>query len=235
MTSSLKNLVNVKLAPLTFIITLPTGDSAVITHVGDVILPNRMKLTNVLHVPQFKHNLLSIHKLAKDSKCDVTFYSGNCVITDSLTKNIIGVGEMKKGLYYLKREKVELWGAAMISHKEDKEKADKTKANEENMFDVWHQRLGHASVSRLQHIEQVKPYISQKTEQVCLTCLLSKMTRLAFPVSSSHAPKAFDLLHVDIWGPYKVSTRGKFRFFLTLVDDYSRMTWVYLLEKNLII
>lgn len=58
------------------------------------------------------------------------------------------------------------------------------------------------------------------------------MTRLAFPFSSSHAANAFKLVHTDIWGPYKVPTRGKFRFFLTLVDDYSRMTWVYLLEKK---
>lgn len=64
MTSSLQNMVNVKLAPSTFTITLPTGATAVITHIGDVMLRNGLRLTNVLHVPQFNHNLLSIHKLA---------------------------------------------------------------------------------------------------------------------------------------------------------------------------
>lgn len=30
-------------------------------------------------------------------------------------------------------------------------------------------------------------------------------------------------------GPYKVCTRERYRYFLTIVDDYSRATWVYLL------
>lgn len=63
-TDSLENMVNIRTAPSTFTITLPTGAKASITHVGDVLLPNGLKLKNVLHVPQFNHNLLSIHKLA---------------------------------------------------------------------------------------------------------------------------------------------------------------------------
>lgn len=50
MTSSWRNLMNVKLAPSTFTITLPTGATSVITHVGDVTLPNGLQLKNVLHV-----------------------------------------------------------------------------------------------------------------------------------------------------------------------------------------
>lgn len=33
-----------------------------------------------------------------------------------------------------------------------------------------------------------------------------------------------------IWGPYKIPYKGKYRYFLTLVDDCSRNTWVYLLH-----
>lgn len=101
MTSSLQNMVNVKLAPSTFTITLPTGATAVITHIGDVMLQNGLRLTNVLHVPKFNHNLLSIHKLAQDSKCDVIFSPSKCVIIDATTKGIVGRGEMRQGLYNL--------------------------------------------------------------------------------------------------------------------------------------
>ena len=34
---------------------------------------------------------------------------------------------------------------------------------------------------------------------------------------------------MDTWGPYKVSTNGKYRYFLTIVDDFSRATWTYLM------
>lgn len=34
------------------------------------------------------------------------------------------------------------------------------------------------------------------------------------------------MLHMDIWGPYSVSSIHKHRYFLTIVDDHSRYTWV---------
>lgn len=49
MASSLQHMINIKLVPATFTITLPTGSTAVITHIGDVILENGLKLKNVLH------------------------------------------------------------------------------------------------------------------------------------------------------------------------------------------
>lgn len=233
MTSCLKNLINVKHTPTNFIITLPTGATTLITHVGDVLLRNGMRLKNVLHVPQFNHNLLSIHKLAQDGKCEVTFQPNKCVIFDSTTRSVMGVGEMKQGLYYLRNEKAYTQGVTMNGEKTEigmRNKDVNLKVN--NQFSVWHQRLGHASVSKLRHIDRVKPFLSQQKEQVCLTCPLAKMTNLVFPSSESHASKAFELIHTDIWGPYKVNTRGKFRFFLTLVDDWTIMTWVHLLEKK---
>lgn len=42
----------------------------------------------------------------------------------------------------------------------------------------------------------------------------------------------FELVHIDILGPYKVCTKQKYMYFLTLVDDNSRMTWIYLLQNK---
>lgn len=157
------------------------------------------------------------------------FGQNKCLMIDAATRKVIGTGETRQGLYYLKNEKRCLIGQAVNGSVNVENAANETKGNE---YTMWHQRLGHASLSRLQHIDRVKPFLSQHKNQVCITCPLSKMTRISFPTSDSHAMKAFELLHSDIWGPYKVNTRGKFRFFLTLVDDYSRVTWVYLLEKK---
>ena len=35
---------------------------------------------------------------------------------------------------------------------------------------------------------------------------------------------------MDLWGPYKVPTFDKKYYFLTIVDDCSRYTWVHLLQ-----
>lgn len=67
---------------------------------------------------------------------------------------------------------------------------------------------------------------------MCLTCLATEFTKLPFQLSDSYASKPFDLVHLDTWGPYKVCTRGRYRYFLTLVDDHIRMTWLYLMHHK---
>nr|GMD79331.1 uncharacterized protein LOC109163845 [Ipomoea batatas] len=42
----------------------------------------------------------------------------------------------------------------------------------------------------------------------------------------------FDLLHVDIWGPYKVATIHGHHYFLTILDDHSRAVWVYMMKMK---
>ena len=51
-----------------------------------------------------------------------------------------------------------------------------------------------------------------------------------FPVSNTTSVAPFVLLHIDVWGPFSVRTSEGFRYFLTIVDDHSRATWVYLMK-----
>ncbi|GJS50506.1 ribonuclease H-like domain-containing protein [Tanacetum coccineum] len=41
-----------------------------------------------------------------------------------------------------------------------------------------------------------------------------------------------DLVHLDLWGPYKVTSSKGFRYFLTVMDDYTRAAWVYLIKSK---
>lgn len=61
---------------------LPTGVAVDISHIGDVCLfPNEM-LKDVLFVPNFKFNLLSVSKIPRDLSCFVSFYLDFCVFQD---------------------------------------------------------------------------------------------------------------------------------------------------------
>jgi len=63
----------------------------------------------------------------------------------------------------------------------------------------------------------------------CEVCFRAKQTRKKFPLSEHEVSSAFESVHCDLWGPYKTpSTCGAF-YFLTIVDDYSRVVWVYIL------
>ena len=66
----------------------------------------------------------------------------------------------------------------------------------------------------------------------CEICLLAKQKRLPFTPNSHVSSHRFDLIHCDLWGPFSTPTIDGCKFFLTIVDDYSRCTWVYLLKHK---
>ncbi|GAU32977.1 hypothetical protein TSUD_358440 [Trifolium subterraneum] len=68
-----------------------------------------------------------------------------------------------------------------------------------NSLDLWHLRLGH----------------------------ISDVEKLPFPNSITSSCAPFDILHVDLWGPYSTVSLLGHKYFLTLVDDYSRFTWAH--------
>jgi len=43
-------------------------------------------------------------------------------------------------------------------------------------------------------------------------------------VSKTNKTSPFDLIHVDIWGGYKVASISGAKYFLTIVDDHTRCT-----------
>lgn len=58
------------------------------------------------------------------------------------------------------------------------------------------------------------------------------MHRSSFSSSSIKSDSIFELLHMDIWGPYKYSTYNGYNYFLTIVDDFSRATWTHLFSHK---
>jgi hypothetical protein len=61
---------------------------------------------------------------------------------------------------------------------------------------------------------------------------LAKPTRLKFPLSCISTIRCFELIHFDIWGPYTKTDSSGAKFFLTVVDDFSRSTWVFLMQHK---
>ena len=98
-----------------------------------------------------------------------------------------------------------------------------------SVSELWHCRLGHPSSQHMNHI----PVLPCKAPtNICSVCPQAKQHRNSFPLSTIRANKVFELLHVDIWGPYRTTTYDGFKLFLSIVDDYSRTTWVFLLSHK---
>ena len=60
-----------------------------------------------------------------------------------------------------------------------------------------------------------------------------KLTDSPYPKKTEQrANKALQLIHSDIYGPFKTPTMGSKIYFLTFIDDCSRFTYVYLLSNK---
>jgi hypothetical protein len=98
--------------------------------------------------------------------------------------------------------------------------------------DLWHRQLGHLSSSRLHFMAKTLLNFPFKFQDACDICALSKQCRLPFSASSISSIRPFELIHCDIWGPYKFSSPFGAKYFLTIVDDYSRFTWVLFMHHK---
>ena len=74
------------------------------------------------------------------------------------------------------------------------------------------------------------PSLSGLSTLDCESCQLGKHTRATF--SRITEGSIFSLVHSDIWGPSRVSSPLRFRYFVSLIDDYSRCTWVFLMKDH---
>ncbi|WCJ39233.1 hypothetical protein M5689_020236 [Euphorbia peplus] len=80
---------------------LPTGESQAVQSQWDVVLSPELTLYNVLYVPQFKYNLLSMSKMLHDQGITATFLTQHCILQRQEEHKVLAVGVMKEGLYYL--------------------------------------------------------------------------------------------------------------------------------------
>ena len=59
---------------------------------------------------------------------------------------------------------------------------------------------------------------------------MAKSHRSIFYSHDNKADAPFSFVHSDVWGPAPLSTHNGMKWFITFVDDSTRMTWVYLLR-----
>jgi len=64
---------NVKKLHLPWFITMPNSKRAPITHSGSMYLRDELELHNILYIPTFQYNLLSVSKSVKQLLANVIF------------------------------------------------------------------------------------------------------------------------------------------------------------------
>ncbi|XP_075086125.1 uncharacterized protein LOC142168857 [Nicotiana tabacum] len=221
--------------PRPLMVNLPNFCRIKVTHIGDVSIAHNLTLHNALYVPVFEYNLLSVHKIYKQYNYLLIFSAYGYMIHVPSVRIPQGLGDAKGGIYFLgfsshmsrkssEQSGVSLPKARLSNHAGYFSVSFPVKVN--SNVRLWHLRLGYMPFSAMKNISIQS--ISSSVSNINYPCSifpLARQTRLS-------TKNFFELIHIDTWGPYKITTYYGYMHFFTIVDDYSRGTWTFLLSTK---
>ncbi|KAJ0860808.1 putative RNA-directed DNA polymerase [Helianthus annuus] len=176
-------------------------------------------LKDVRYIPDLKRSLLSLGTLEKMGY-HVSLREGKAkVIKGSMV--VLSGTRIKNNIYMLDCKVVD--GVATVASEEGDDEALK-----------WHKRLGHISQQGLIELskQQVLGDLKNCDISFCECCVLGKQKRVKFSKGKHSSKGVLDYVHSDLWGPARTETLGGGRYFLSIIDDYSRRVWVYVLKHK---
>ena len=152
-------------------------------------------------------------KLTRTLNCSISLFPDYCLIQDLLTKRIIGRGRESRGLYIIETEVPKFIACSGVFIP----------------FELYY-RLAHSSLPLL---KKLYPQFSSLSSLNCESCQYAKLYRVHLsPRVNNRASAPFELVHYDVWGPCPVMSFIGFKYFITFVDDFSRVSCLYLMKSR---
>ena len=102
---------------------------------------------------------------------------------------------------------------------------------------LWHRRMGHmhfdnlVKVSKREAVREM-PHITKPTNTLCKHWQQGKKTKTRFKSKEYSTTKPLEIVHNDLVGQTKTKGLKGERYFMLLVDDYTRMTAVLFLKNK---
>lgn len=163
-----------------------------------------------LIVPGISQNLLSVTRLMEKG-LEIIFKNGTLKIRGKIDY----YGERRGKLYIMPLK---------IKQKRQEEEQCNMGEKDEN---IWHKRLGHLNRKGLAYMKL------PMSNEICDECMQNKSTRLPFqPLRKRQSRYVGDLIHSDVSGPMSTVAKDGYRYFQTIMDDYSHFTQTYLLTNK---
>jgi len=210
-------------------VKLPNRNQVIANYFESVFINQDHVLDNVLHIPNFTINLLSVAKLIDNLSCAIVCYSNGCHIKDKTSLKMIGSAEMQGRLYILRVPSYQNFQIKLVKSPHITNIVNFTTSDLETLWHFW---LGHVSSKSLDVIKNKFSFVKYNKSFICDICHFEKQKKLSFPLSASKSKICFDLIHVDVWGPYSLSSIHSHKYFFIIVDDYSRYTCVFPLKQK---
>ncbi|KAJ0551653.1 putative RNA-directed DNA polymerase [Helianthus annuus] len=173
-------------------------------------------LDDVYYAPSLEYNLLSVGQLMKKGY-SLLFERDECIIKNN--------GEVIMKIHILANNMFLL----------DVSSPEVTTTGGDSSSQLWHKRFAHLNFDSMKLLHDKNmvtgiPRIRRTTK--CEGCLLGKHTRTPFTSHSWRAKARLELVHADLCGPMQVQSLGHSLYYFLLIDDLTRMSWVYFLSKK---
>jgi len=212
--------------------TVKVGGGVILVHEGKgtclvhPLLPDgtttTVRLVNVLYVPTLGHSLLSWNVLRSRFTCEM----GGKDVLVKLNGSVVLHGEFAGNLPYLNENK--------NNEHDTTHNALVTAASKSHIH--WHEAFGHVNSMFQQkaYYEDgtILPELPSGFQFDCDACSLSKSVHHVPKPTMTRATKPLELIYSDLSGKAPVPSMGGNYYYLTLIDDCTRFSWIYFLKNK---
>ena len=177
-------------------------------------------LTDVLHVPEIRKNLVLDPILSKKG-FKLVFESDRFILTKA--GMYVGKGYLTEGLFKLN---------VLVTNTMNNNK--NTSIYIIDSFVLWHARLGHVnnrSIYRMVNLNLL-PKFDVNIHNKCEICTESKFARQSFKSVQERSNELLSLIHSDLCDFKAIPSRGGKNYFITFIDDCNKYCYVYLLHSK---
>ncbi|GJT42716.1 retrovirus-related pol polyprotein from transposon TNT 1-94, partial [Tanacetum coccineum] len=177
------------------------------------------------HMTGLGHNLFSVGQFC-DGDLEVAFCSNTCYVRNLEGDDLL-TGGRDSNLYTISISDMAASSPICLMSK-----ATSTKSW------LWHRRLSHLNFGTINDLTKLDlvdglPKFKYGKDHLCSACERGKSKK------ASHPPKLIpsdysklELLHMDLCSPMRVALVNGKKYILVIVDDFSRLTWVYFLRSK---
>ena len=169
-------------------------------------------------VENLKPNILSVSETCDQGHICI-FDSEKCEIKNKKSRKVVGIAMRNENNVYILENENQSY-LSMVDESW-----------------LWHRRLGHLSFENLAKIstkEAVRdlPKIVVPLNSVCKHCQNGKQTRSSFKIKEHMTSHPLEIIHTYLCGPTITKSLQRNQYFMLLIDDYTRMTWVAFLKEK---
>lgn len=207
-------------------ITVANREPLAVKGVGSVDIhinqENKIQVKNVLFVPRLAANLLSVSSVVKNGY-KVTFNNKGCEILNCKGE-IICTATLNNNLYIMD-----------TTHSKEVAHLTSSSVDCSNTY-LWHLRMGHLNISDIKKLPACAEGVTltqDKSNVTCTHCMEGRQTRLPFKNVGTRATRPLELIHSDLCGPMETLSFGGMKYFITFIDDFTRVVHVYFLKDKL--